>query len=114
MIGTDANTRVVRTLTTGSKVCLLLAIPFLVAAAYFYFTPIVVQFGGTGLSSCGSRFNPPTDAFDLSRCTDVIAVYGARSGSFLAVGLLIAAVGVGLFGFGTRADERADGAHASS
>jgi hypothetical protein len=114
MIGTDADTRVVRTLTSGSKVCLLLAIPFLVAAAYFYFTPIVVQIGGTSLFSCGSRFNPPADAFDLSKCTDIYAVYGARSGSFLAVGLLIAAGGVGLFGFGTRADVRADGAPASS
>jgi hypothetical protein len=114
MIETDADTRLVRTLTTGSKVCLLIAIPFLVAAAYFYFTPIVVQLGGTGLFSCGSRFNPPTDAFDLSKCTDVYAVYGARSGSFLVVGLLIAVVGVGLFGFGTRADERGDGAPASS
>ena len=79
MVGTDADTRVVRTLTTGSKVCLLLAIPFLVAAAYFYFAPIVVQLGGrAGLFSCGSRFHPPTDAFDLSRCNDVIGVYGAR------------------------------------
>jgi hypothetical protein len=114
MIRTDADTRVVRTLTTGSKICLLLAIPFLVAAAYFYFTPIVVDIGSTSLFSCGSRFNPPTDAFDLSQCTDVIATYGARSGSCLAVGLLIATVGVGLFGFGTRVDERADGATSSS
>ncbi len=114
MTGTDANSRMVRTLTTGSKVCLLLAIPFLVAAAYFYFTPIVVQLGGTSLFSCGSRFNPPTDAFDLSQCTDVYAVYGARSGSCLAVGLMIAAVGVGLFGFSTRADERADSVSSTS
>jgi hypothetical protein len=114
MIGMDADTRVVRTLTTGSKVCLLLAIPFLVAAAYFYFTPIVVQIGGSTLFSCGSRFNPPADAFDLSKCTDIYAVYGARSGSFLVIGLLIAALGVGLFGFDTRADERADGAPAAS
>lgn len=114
MTGTNADTRVVRTLTTGSKVCLLLAIPFLVAAAYFYFTPIVVQLQGVGLFSCGSRFNPPTDAFDLSQCTDVYALYGARSGAFLAVGLMIAAVGVGLFGFGTRANERTDKVSASS
>lgn len=114
MTGTDADTRVVRTLTTGSKVCLLLAIPFLVAAAYFYFAPIVVQLEGAGLFSCGSRFNPPTDAFDLSRCTDVYALHGARSGASLAVGLLIAAVGVGLFGFSTRADTRADSVSASS
>jgi hypothetical protein len=114
MIATEADTRVVRTLTTGSKVCLLLAIPFLVAAAYFYFTPIVVQIGGTSLFSCGSRFNPPADAFDLTKCTDIYAVYGARSGSFLVVGVLIAAVGVGLFGFGTRVDERPARTPASS
>lgn len=114
MTGTDADTRVVRTLTTGSKVCLLLAIPFLVAAAYFYFTPIVVPLDATGLFTCGSRFKPPTDAFDLSRCAGVQRLYGARSGASLAVGLLIAAVGVGLFGFSTRADERADSVPASS
>lgn len=106
MTGTSAETRVVRTLTTGSKVCLLVAIPFVVAAAYFYFTPIVVQLDGAGLFSCGSRFSPPTDAFNLSRCTDVYAEYGARSGSSLATGLLIAAVGVGLFGFSTRSEDR--------
>jgi hypothetical protein len=114
MTGTNADTRVVRTLTTGSKVCLLLAIPFLVAAAYFYFTPIVVQLEGVGLFSCGSRFDPPTDAFDLSRCTDVYQLYGLRSGASLAAGLMIAAVGVGLFGFSTRADERASSVPASS
>jgi len=108
MTGTDADTRVVRTLTIGSKVCLLVAIPFLVAAAYFYFTPIVVELDNTGLFTCGSRFDPPTDAYDLSRCAGVQSLYGTRSGASLALGLLIAAVGVGLFGFGTRTDERAD------
>ena len=114
MSGMDADTRVVRTLTTGSKICLLLAIPFLVAAAYFYFTPILVQLEGVGLFSCGSRFNPPKDAFDLSRCTDVYTLYGARSGASLAVGLIIAAVGVGLFGFSTRTVERVDSTFAST
>jgi hypothetical protein len=117
MVGRDGDTREVRTLTTGSKVCLLLAIPFLVAAAYFYFTPIMVQPAGGGTNlffSCGSRFNPPTDAFVLAQCTDIYAVYGARSGSFLVAGLLIPAVGVGLFGFGTRVDEHSDDADVSS
>lgn len=113
MTGTNADTRVVRTLTTGSKICLLLAVPFLVAAAYFYFTPIMVQLD-TGPFSCGSRFKPPTDAYILSRCADVHSLYGARSGASLALGLLIGAGGVGLFGFSTRADERADVAAASS
>ena len=114
MTGTAADTRVVRTLTTGSKICVLLAIPFLIAAAYFYFAPIVVQIDGTGLVSCGSRFNPPDDAFDLSRCVGVHSLYGARSGASLAIGLLIAAVGVGLFGYATRVDESADSVTASS
>lgn len=113
MTGTNADTRVVRTLTTGSKVCLLLAIPFLVAAAYFYFAPIMVQLD-TGPFSCQSRFNPPTDAYVLGRCANVHALYGARSGASLAVGLLIAAVGVGLFGFSTRSDKRADSVSPSS
>lgn len=108
MTGTDVDTRVVRTLTTGSKVCLLVSIPFLVAAAYFYFTPIVVQLDASGLFTCGSRFKPPTDAYDLSRCSGVQSLYGARSGASLALGLLIAAVGVGLFGFSSRTDDRAD------
>lgn len=114
MTGTNADTRVVRTLTTGSKICLLLAIPFLVAAAYFYFTPIVVPLDASGLFTCGSRFNPPTDAYDLSRCEGVQGVYGARSGASLAAAVLLAAVGVGLFGFGTRVDEREDSIPASS
>ena len=114
MTGTNADTRVVRTLTTGSKICLLLAIPFVVAAAYFYFTPIVVPLDASGLFTCGSRFQPPTDAFDLSRCEGVQSVYGMRSGTSLAAGLLIAAVGVGLFGFSTRVDRHEDAASASS
>jgi hypothetical protein len=107
MTGMDADTRVVRTLTTGSKICLLLAIPFLVAAAYFYFTPIVVPLDSNGLFTCGSRFEPPSDAFELNRCSGVQSLYGARSGASLALGLMIAAVGVGLFGFSSRADDRA-------
>ena len=114
MTGTSAETRVVRTLTTGSKICLLLAIPFLIAAAYFYFTPIVVPLDAAGLFTCGSRFKPPTDAYDLSRCGGVLTVYGARSGASLAAGVMIAAVGIGLFGFGSRVDEREDTVSASS
>lgn len=113
MASTNANTRVVRTLTTGSKVCLLAAIPFLIAAAYFYFTPIMVQLD-TGPFSCGSRFNPPTDAYILGKCANVHALYGARSGTSLAVGVIIAVMGVGLFGFGTRSDELVDKAHTQS
>ena len=105
MTETNAETRVVRTLTTGSKICLLVAIPFLVAAAYFYFAPTTVQ-TADGPLACLSTFRPPTDAFVLGQCADINKLYGARSGSCLAVGLLVAALGLRLFGFSTRVDER--------
>lgn len=107
MTDTDGTTRVVRTLTTGSKVCLLVAIPFLIGAAYFYFAPTMVQ-TPTGPLACQSRFNPPTDAFVLGQCTATIDLFGARSGACLAIGLLVAALGLGFFGFSTRLDERVD------
>ena len=107
MADTDTTTRVVRTLTNGSKVCILVAIPFLVGAAYFYFAPTMVQ-TPSGPLACQSTFDPPTDAFVLGQCKATIDDFGARSGSFLAIGLLVAAMGVGFFGFSSRLDKRAD------
>lgn len=107
MTDTDATTRVVRTLTTGSKVCLLVAIPFLIGAAYFYFAPSMVQ-TATGPLACQSSFNPPTDAFVLGQCEAVNDLASARSGTCLAIGLLVAAMGLGFFGFSTRLEERVD------
>lgn len=108
MIATEVETRVVRALRTGSKVSILSALPFLVAAVYFYFAPIIVSLDGAGMQSCGSRFSPPLDAFELSRCSEVIKLYGTRSGACLALGLLISVVGMGLFGFDTLTEARED------
>lgn len=100
----EHTTRVVRTLTTGSKVCLLVAIPFLIAAAYFYYAPTMVQ-TANGPLACQSTFDPPTDEFVLGQCAGINDVFGARSGMCLAIGLLVAALGIGLFGFGERVEE---------
>lgn len=104
MADTDTPTRVVRTLTTGSKVCILVAIPFLIGAAYYYFVPTMVQ-TPNGPLACQSTFNPPTDAFVLGQCADINNLFSARSGACLAIGLLVAALGIGFFGFSTRVDE---------
>lgn len=113
MTETDVATRVVRTLTTGSKVCLLVAIPFLVGAAYFYFAPTTVQVD-TGPLACQSTFDPPTDAFVLGRCAGVNDLYGLRSGTSLAIGLLVATAGLGFFGFESRVEGRIDGSTTSA
>ena len=107
MTDTERTTRVVRTLTIGSKVCLLVAVPFIVSAAYFYYAPTMVQ-TAAGPLSCQSTFDPPTDAFVLGQCAGINELFGARSGACLAIGLLLAAIGIGLFGFRTRVDERVD------
>jgi hypothetical protein len=86
-------------------VCLLVAIPFLVGAAYFYFAPTMVQ-TATGPLACQSSFDPPTDAFVLGQCAGINDVFSARSGTLLAIGLLVAALGMGFFGFDARVDER--------
>ena len=105
MSSNENDTRTVLGLTAGSKICLLVAIPFLVAAAYFLWVPISIP-GTDGRFGCGSAFSPPSDDFPKNVCGSVNHVYQVRAGSLLAVSLLVAAAGVFFFGVTRRVEQR--------
>lgn len=105
MSSNENDTRTVLSLTTGSKICLLVAIPLLVGAAYFLFAPISIA-GSEGRFGCQSAINPPSDAFPKNVCGSVNELYQLRAGALLVAGLLVAGVGILSFGVNRRTEER--------
>ncbi|GAB3584109.1 hypothetical protein [Calidifontibacter terrae] len=90
-------TRNVITLRTGSKIALLVALPFLGYALYNYITPLWVP-SSNGVFGCGSAHNPPTSGWAKGACQGVpdAALYRAMISAGL--GVILAALGVFLFG----------------
>jgi hypothetical protein len=104
----DNDTRTVLTLTTGSKISVLAAVPFLVAAAYFLFVQISIPSAEGSPFWCSSAFSPPTDRFPRGVCRDVVQVYQLRAALLLVAGLLVAGLGVLFFGTDRRVEQRAE------
>ncbi|RYG77745.1 hypothetical protein EU513_06430 [Yimella sp. RIT 621] len=99
-------TRTVTALRTGSKIALLCGLPLLGLAAYFYFTPLWVPKGDVGgVFGCGSAASPP-DGWGRGACQGVNDAAKLRAIIALALGLLIPALGVALFGLDKRQERR--------
>lgn len=99
-------TRTVTALRTGSKIALLCGLPLLGLAAYFYFTPLWVPRGDVGgVFGCGSAASPP-DGWGKGACQGVNDAAKLRAIIALALGLLIPALGVALFGLDKRQERR--------
>lgn len=105
MVSDGYETRNVVSLRTGSKVAVLAGIPFLALAVYFYFVPLWVQ-GQNGVFGCGSASNPPSSDWAKGVCQGVSDASLYRAIAAAAVGVLIALVGVALFGVDKRAERR--------
>ncbi len=99
-------TRTVLSLRTGSKIALLAALPFLGYALYNYLTPLWVP-STNGVFGCGSAHNPPTSDWAKGVCQGVpdAALYRAMISA--GVGLLLAVLGVVLFGVNRTEQTRA-------
>lgn len=99
-------TRTVTALRTGSKIAVLCGLPLLSLAAYFYFTPLWVPKGDVGgVFGCGTAAEPP-DGWGRGACQGVNEAAKLRAIIALALGLLIPALGVALFGIDKRQERR--------
>lgn len=96
---TDAPKRL--KLSTGTRICLLLALLASVAAAYYYWVPITVA-SATGAFGCQSASNPPVEPFPKNACGPVNDIYRARALASLVCGVILATVGPLLFELGGR------------
>lgn len=99
-------TRNAVSLRTGSKVCLLLALVALAAAAYFYFSPSTLRTQTGGVFGCGSPGSPVDGDFARSVCQNITDIDLHRSYLMLAVALIVGVLGCALFGVDRRQVER--------
>ncbi len=91
--------RVLRTPSKGAKVALVCAALFLVAAAYFLFSPVRVVAADGGSWDCGTALSAPQDTFGKGLCGRINDVFAARAVAF-GVAAVVTGVG-GILTFGT-------------
>ena len=85
-------------LTTGAKIAVLAAIPFIALGVYFLIVPISEVRTGTGaVFGCGTALSGPTDEFKTNICQQITTMYLYRGLASIAAGLLIAGAGYFLF-----------------
>jgi len=91
--------RVTRTLTVGSKCCLMIAALFFVAAGFFLTVPVHVTTAKGSPFDCGTATNRPTGALAKAICGDSNQIQTDKAYALAAAGL-VSALG-GLLTFGT-------------
>lgn len=102
------DTRTVSSLRNGTKICLLVAIPFIVAAVYYYFAPAITHKSDGGVFNCGSAASPPTDQFPKNVCSNITDINLYRAYALAAAGILIGLLGFVLFGADRHVQTRRD------
>lgn len=103
----DVETRTVMTLRTGSKICVLVGLAFIVLSVYFLFVPITgVRTSSGGVFGCGTALSPAGGSFAHGVCGDVAAADRYRAYAALAVGLVTIVAGVLMFGVDRREEQR--------
>lgn len=88
-------------LTTGSKVCILIALGLLLTAAYFFWAPLSVP-SGNGPFVCQTAASPPGDDFAQSICSTITDRYLLRAALTAAAAVTVTVAGLALFGFTRR------------
>ena len=86
-------------LSTGVKVAVLAAIPFIALGVYFLIAPIAELRTTTGaVFGCGSALSAPSDKFASNICGDLNTMYMYRGIFSIIAGIGIAGLGFFLFG----------------
>ncbi|MET0930131.1 MAG: hypothetical protein ABWX74_11465 [Aeromicrobium sp.] len=94
----EPRTRSTIRLRLGSRISVLVALLLLVAAAYFYWTPLSAPTANGPMFDCQSAFDPPSADFNQNACSNINEIYQFRAGAALAAALILALVGTLLFG----------------
>lgn len=103
----DLETRTVMTPRTGTKICILIGLAFIVAAVYFYFVPVTTVRTSTGsVFGCGTAANPSNSTFAKGTCARVTDVEKYRAFASLAIALLTIVLGAVMFGVDRRTESR--------
>lgn len=101
----DLETRTVLTPRTGTKICILIGLAFIILAAYFYFVPVTDVHANSGsIFGCGTAAQPPTSTFAQNTCgrsTDVEKYRAFASGG---IGVLTIVLGTVMFGVDRRTE----------
>lgn len=98
--------RTVVRLSIGSRVTLLIASVFVVAAAYMFWVPLSVPNATGGPFGCQSAANPPADPFPKSVCGGINKEYRYRATALLASAILVGGGGYLFFGAERRRETR--------
>lgn len=103
----DLETRTVMTPRTGTKICILIGLAFIVAAVYFYFVPVTTVRTTTGsVFGCGTAANPANSTFAHGTCSRVTDVEKYRAIASAAIAVLTIVLGAVMFGVDRRTETR--------
>lgn len=103
----DVETRTVLTPRTGTKVCVLVGLAFIVLAVYFFVVPITsVRTTSGAVFGCGTGLKPAHGSFADGVCWRIADTNRYRAYAALGVGVVTIIAGALLFGFDRREEER--------
>ena len=106
MSDSSARRRVVTSPSTGTKLCLLIAVVIAVGAVYFLLAPVQVNSQSGRTFDCGSVMSGPSSAFAKGICGKANDLAGYRAAALGVAALIIGVGGFLVFGF-ERREERA-------
>lgn len=84
------------TLRIGTKIAILVGVPFLILAAYFFFAPVYLEQAGGGLFRCGTAASGNLESENV--CGAPESLNRLRAIISLAIGLVVIVLGFALFG----------------
>lgn len=91
----DNETSAFAGISTGAKIAILAAIPFIALGVYFLITPITELRTTTGsVFGCGTAIGAPDDQFRASICGPINTMYMYRG-----IASIVAGLGIGALGF---------------
>lgn len=103
----DLETRTVMTPRTGTKICILIGLAFIIAAVYFYFVPVTgVRTDSGSVFGCGTAADPANSTFAKGTCYRVTDVEKYRAIASAAIGLMTIVLGAVMFGVDRRTETR--------
>lgn len=103
----DLETRTVMTPRTGTKICILIGLAFIVVAVYFYFVPVTtVRTSSGSVFGCGTAASPAKSVFAQGTCARVTDVEKYRAIAAAVIGVLTIVLGAVMFGVDRRTETR--------